>query len=58
MSNAVQLAVAAGYEFVAMASPKNFGYVKEHDASAVFDYKNPSIVDGLVATFEGKDIAE
>jgi NADPH:quinone reductase-like Zn-dependent oxidoreductase len=38
-SNAIQLAVAAGYEVITTASPKNFDYVKKLGASQVFDYQ-------------------
>ena len=37
-SNAIQLAIAAGYQVVTTASPKNFEYVKKLGASAVYDY--------------------
>lgn len=37
-SNAVQLAVVAGYKVVATASSKNFKYVKKLGASHAFDY--------------------
>ena len=53
-SNAIQLAVAAGYDVITTASPKNFDYVKRLGASQVFDYKSPSVVDDIVAAFNGK----
>ncbi|MCJ1266494.1 hypothetical protein MMC22_006379 [Lobaria immixta] len=56
-SNAIQLAVAAGYSVITTASPKNFEYVKKLGASEVFDYRSPSIVEDLVAAFQGKTIA-
>ena len=56
-SNAIQLAVAAGYEVVTTASPKNFEYVKKLGASEVFDYKDPDVNDRLVSYFRGKTIA-
>ncbi|KAK0509739.1 hypothetical protein JMJ35_008133 [Cladonia borealis] len=56
-SNAIQLAVAAGYEVVTTASPKNFKYVKKLGVSEVFDYKDPAISDRLVSYFKGKTIA-
>ena len=56
-SNAIQLAVAAGYEVVTTASPKNFEYVKKLGASEVFDYKDPAISDRLVSCFKAKTIA-
>jgi NADPH:quinone reductase-like Zn-dependent oxidoreductase len=48
-SNAIQLAVAAGYEVVTTASPKNFEYVKALGASRVFDYHSPTVVSDLVS---------
>ena len=55
--NAIQLAVAAGYEVVTTASPKNFEYVKKLGASEVFDYKDPAVNEKLVSYFKGKTIA-
>ncbi|PYH98409.1 GroES-like protein [Aspergillus ellipticus CBS 707.79] len=55
--NAIQLAVAAGYEVIATASPHNFDYVKRLGAAAVFDYKQPTIRDDLRAAFRGKTCA-
>ncbi len=56
-SNAIQLAVAAGYEVITTASPRNFDYVKSLGASQVFDYTSPSVVDDLIAAFDGKTLA-
>ncbi|PVH86155.1 GroES-like protein [Cadophora sp. DSE1049] len=56
-SNAIQLAIAAGYEVIATASPKNFQYVKNLGAKEVFDYNTPSVVSDLVHAFEGKTSA-
>jgi NADPH:quinone reductase-like Zn-dependent oxidoreductase len=53
-SSAIQLAVAAGYEVITTASPKNFDYVKKLGASQVFDYKSPTVVSDLLDAFEGK----
>lgn len=53
-ANAIQLAVAAGYEVIATASPKNFGYVKSLGASAVFDYRSGTVVRDIIAAFEGR----
>ena len=47
--SAVQLAVAAGYDVVSTASPKNFDYVKKLGAKHVFDYNSPTVIDDLVA---------
>lgn len=56
-SNAVQLAVSAGYEVIATASAKNFEYAKKLGASAVFDYNSPTVVDDIVRAFEDKESA-
>ena len=56
-SNAMQLAVAAGYEVIATASPKNFDYVKKLGASEVFDYRSESAVSDLINAFKGRTSA-
>ncbi|WP_068088888.1 zinc-binding alcohol dehydrogenase family protein [Novosphingobium rosa] len=55
--NAVQLAVAAGYQVVATASPANFDYVKSLGASLVFDYRSNSVVADIVAALRGHEVA-
>lgn len=55
-SNAIQLAVAAGYEVVTTASAKNFAYVKSLGAAEVFDYNSPTVIDDLVAALKGKTL--
>jgi NADPH:quinone reductase-like Zn-dependent oxidoreductase len=49
-SNAVQLAVAAGYEVVTTASPHNAGWLKDLGAAHVFDYRSPTVEADIVAT--------
>lgn len=56
-SNAVQLAVAAGYEVITTSSPKNFAFVTSIGASKVFDYASPTIFSELIHAFKGKKIA-
>ena len=56
-SNAIQLAVAAGYEVVTTASPKNFDYVKKLAARQVCDYSSPTVVSDLVNAFMGQTSA-
>ena len=56
-SNGIQLAVAAGYEVITTASPKNFDYVKKLGASQAFDYNSETVVDDLIGAFKGKTIA-
>jgi NADPH:quinone reductase-like Zn-dependent oxidoreductase len=56
-SNAIQLAVAAGYEVYTTSSPKNFEYVKSLGATKVFDYTSATIVDEIVTALSGKPLA-
>lgn len=54
--NTIQLAVAAGYEVVTTASPRNFDLVRSLGASAVFDYRSETVVEDLVAVLQGKEL--
>ena len=56
-SNAIQLAVAAGYEVVTTSSPRNFDYVKKLGASRAFDYNSTTVVHDLIRALEGETIA-
>ncbi|ULH18307.1 zinc-binding alcohol dehydrogenase family protein (plasmid) [Deinococcus sp. KNUC1210] len=56
-SNAIQLAVAAGYEVITTASPHNFEYVRTLGASQVFDYRSGTVVPDLIAALQGKTLA-
>ena len=56
-SCAIQLAVAAGYEVVTTASPRNFGYVQGLGASEVFDYSDTNVVAKLVKALQTRDMA-
>jgi len=56
-SNAIQLAVAAGYEVITTASPRNFAYVRQLGASHVFDYHSPTVVADVVEALRGKTSA-
>lgn len=56
-SNAIQLAVAAGYEVITTASPRNFDYVKKLGASRVFDYHSKTAVKDVIEAFRDKSIA-
>ncbi|KAB5560064.1 chaperonin 10-like protein [Coniochaeta sp. 2T2.1] len=47
--NAIQLAVAAGYEVLTTCSPANFPLVERLGASRAFDYRSPTVVADLVA---------
>ncbi|KAG5753015.1 hypothetical protein H9Q70_004320 [Fusarium xylarioides] len=55
--NAVQLAVAAGYKVIAAASPKSWDTVRSLGASAVFDYRSPSVIDDIIASLKEKKCA-
>lgn len=55
--NAIQLAVAAGYEVITTCSPKNFAYVKKLGASQAFDYNSKTVVNDIIRAFEGKTTA-
>lgn len=52
--NAIQLAVAAGYEVVTTCSARNFEYVKRLGAARAFDYASPTVVADLVDAVRGK----
>jgi NADPH:quinone reductase-like Zn-dependent oxidoreductase len=56
-SNAIQLAVAAGYDVLTTASPRNFGYVKRLGARAAFDYRSKTVIADIVDTLHGHEIA-
>ncbi|KAI3324542.1 zinc-binding oxidoreductase CipB [Xylariaceae sp. AK1471] len=56
-SNAIQLAIAAGYEVITTASAHNFDYVKKLGASQVFDYKSPTVQEDLIDAFKSKTLA-
>ena len=55
--NAIQLAVAAGYEVITTASPRNFDLVKKLGAAQVFDYNSPSVIANVIKAFKDKTIA-
>ncbi|MCJ1450485.1 hypothetical protein MMC28_000816 [Mycoblastus sanguinarius] len=52
--NAIQLAVAAGYEVFTTSSPKNFDFVKTLGASRVFNYKSKTVNADMIRALEGK----
>lgn len=56
-SNAIQLAVAAGYDVVATASPRNFEYLKRLGASQAFDYRSPTVVKDIIDALRGRRMA-
>jgi len=56
-SNAVQLAVAAGYTVVSTASPRNHDRVRELGATHVFDYASETVVQDIVGAIAGAPVA-
>ncbi len=56
-SNAIQLARNAGYQVVATASARNFGYVRSLGASGAVDYHSRTAVDELVALIGDRPLA-
>ncbi|KAI8575776.1 hypothetical protein K450DRAFT_260143 [Umbelopsis ramanniana AG] len=55
--NAIQLAVAAGYEVFTTASPRNFELVKKLGASQVFDYNEKTVIQDMISALKEKDLA-
>ncbi|KAI4144858.1 MAG: hypothetical protein LQ340_006512 [Diploschistes diacapsis] len=51
--NAVQLAVAAGYDVFATCSPRNFDLIRRLGASRVFDYNSKAVVKDIIEAFKG-----
>ena len=56
-SNAVQLAVAAGYKVIATASPRNHPFVRQLGAAAVYDYRSPTVTRDLINALTGQNLA-
>ncbi|KAF6235452.1 hypothetical protein HO173_006135 [Letharia columbiana] len=56
-SNAIQLAVAGGYEVFSTASLKNFDHLQKLGASKMFDYNSKTVVDDLVSALKNKQFA-
>jgi Zn-dependent alcohol dehydrogenase len=55
--NAIQLAVAAGYEVISTSSPKNFDLLKSLGASEVFDYNDPAVDNKIAKLLNGRESA-
>lgn len=51
-SNAIQLAVAAGYSVIATASPRNFAYLRSLGAFQVLDYRSPTVIRDAIRMLE------
>jgi len=55
--NAIQLARAAGYRVVATASPRHHGRIRRLGAEEVYDYRDPDVVEQVVAGVRGCRVA-
>ncbi len=55
-SNAIQLAVAAGYRVITTASPAQHERARALGASEVFDYRSPTVVTDVVRALDGADV--
>ena len=55
-ANAIQLAVAAGYDVIATASPHNFDYVQRLGARAAFDYRSKTVIPDIIAALQGREM--
>jgi NADPH:quinone reductase-like Zn-dependent oxidoreductase len=56
-SQAIQLAVAAGYEVITTASPRNFESLTKLGAALVFDYNSPTVEQDIVAALSSRTLA-
>jgi NADPH:quinone reductase-like Zn-dependent oxidoreductase len=56
-SNAIQLAVAAGYDVITTASPRNFDYVRGLGAREAFDHASETAVRDITAALQGTTVA-
>lgn len=52
--NAIQLAVASGFQVIATSSPRNFDLCKSLGASYTFDYNSKTVVPDMIAAIEDK----
>lgn len=55
--NAIQLAVASGYQCVAVASSYNEGLIKKLGADEVVDYRSLTVVEDAVRAIRGRRLA-
>ncbi|KAL8954753.1 MAG: hypothetical protein Q9193_007100 [Seirophora villosa] len=56
-SNAIQLAVASGYQVLTAVSAPNFDYAKSLGASHVFDYKKSGVIDEIAEALNSTSTA-
>jgi NADPH:quinone reductase-like Zn-dependent oxidoreductase len=55
-SNAVQLAVSAGYQVISTSSPKNFDNVKNLGARYVFDYNSTTLAEDILRAIKDHEL--
>lgn len=55
--NAIQLAVASGYEVITTCSPRNFSLVKELGATQAYDYNDSKTIQSIIHYLKGKKVA-
>ncbi|KAJ1338587.1 formyltetrahydrofolate deformylase [Microdochium nivale] len=55
--NAIQLAVAAGYDVLTTCSPKNNETLLGLGAAKCFDYRSPSVVNDIASACDGRSVA-
>lgn len=53
-TNAIQLAVAAGYDVITTCSPRNYDYCRSLGAKHCFDYNSPTTVQSVLAVLQDK----
>ena len=56
-SNAIQLAVAAGYRVLTTASPHNHDRMRDLGADVTVDYKSPDAVADIITALDGGSVA-
>lgn len=56
-SQAIQLAVAAGYDVITTASPRNFRTLRALGATLVFDYHSPTAERDIIAALSSRTLA-
>ncbi len=56
-TNAVQMAVAAGYDVITTASPRNAERLLELGAARVFDYRSPTVETDIIKTLSDRTLA-
>ena len=54
---AIQLAKLAGYEVVTTCSPRSNDLVKGYGADAVYDYRDPKILEAIIAAYPHLSLA-